>query len=75
MELEGIKTVYAVLNTGRHHMISSAIRKIEKGKQFVRTFWKFCSACGVDICSVNLVCETTFLTLTVTLQQFCRPSV
>ena len=44
-------------------MISFAIRKIEKGKQFVRTFWKFCSACGVNICSVNLDSETTFLTL------------
>ena len=55
--------MYTVLNIDRYHMISSAIRKIEEGKQFVRTFWKFYSACGVNICSVNLDCETTFLTL------------
>ena len=60
---EGIKTVQTVSNIGRHYMISSAIRKIKKGKQFVRTFWKFCSACGLKICSVNLDRETTFLTL------------
>ena len=30
------------------------------------TFWKFCSAYCVNICSVNLGRETTFLTLITT---------
>ena len=47
-------------------MISSAIRKIEKGKQLVSTLWKFCPTYGVNIYFVNLEYldrETTFLTL------------
>ena len=52
MDLEGIKTVHTVFNIGMHYMISSAIHKIGKGKQFVRTFGKFCSAYGV-----NMLCE------------------
>ena len=66
MDFEGTKTVHTrhtVLNIDRHYKISSAIRKVEKGKQFVLTFWKFCSAYGVNVCSVNLGRETTFLTL------------
>ena len=63
MDFESIKTVHTVLNIDRHYIISSAIRKVEKGKQFVPKFWKFCSAYGVNICSVNLDRETTFLTL------------
>ena len=63
MDFEGITTVHTVLNIDRHYMIYSAICKVEKGKQFVPTFWKFCSAYGVNICSVNLDRETTFLTL------------
>ena len=62
-DFEGVRTVHTVLHVDRHYIISSAIRKIEKGKQFVRTFGRFCSACGMNICSVNLDRETTFLTL------------
>ena len=62
-DFEGVKTVHTVLNIGRRYIIASTIRKIEKGKQFVRTFGTFCSAYGVNICSVNLDRETTFLTL------------
>ena len=50
-------------------MISSAIRKIEKGKQLVRTFRKFCSAYGVNFCSVNLDRETAFLSLAIRLSE------
>ena len=63
MGFERIRTVHTVLNIGRRYMISSAIRNTEKGKQFVRIFRKFCSAYSVNICSVNLDRETTFLTL------------
>ena len=42
-------------------MISSAIRRTEKRKQFVRTFGKLCSAYGVNICSVNLIVKPLFL--------------
>ena len=35
------KTVHTLFNVGRHYMISSAIRKIEKEEQFVRTFGNF----------------------------------
>ena len=54
-------------------MISSAIRKIEKGTQFVRTFGNFDLPIGVNICSVNLDYESTFLTLIafVALQHAC----
>ena len=52
-----------MFNIGRHYKISSAIREIEKGKQFVCTFWKFRSAYRVNICSVNFERETTFFTL------------
>ena len=41
MDFEGVKTVHVVLNIGRHYIICSAIRKIEKEKQFVRTFGNF----------------------------------
>ena len=48
------------LNTGRCYMNCSAIRR---RKIISAHIWKFCSACGVKICSVNLDRETTFLTL------------
>ena len=38
MDFEGTKTVNTVLNIDRHYMISSAVRKVEKGKQFVPIF-------------------------------------
>ena len=63
MDFEGIKSVHKVLNIGRHYTISSAIRKTEKGKQFVHTFGDFVLCKGVNIYSVNLDRETTFLTL------------
>ena len=50
------------LNIGRHYTISSAIRKTEKGKQFVHTFGDFVLCKGVNIYSVNLDREATFLT-------------
>ena len=36
--------MHTVLNIGRHYIMYSAIRKIEKGKQLVRTFFEilFC---------------------------------
>ena len=34
-------------------------------KNNLRTICQFCSACSVKICSVNLDCETTFLTLSI----------
>ena len=57
------KNLCIVLDNGRHYMISSAIRKIEKEKQFVRTFRNFLLPNDMNICSVNLDLETTFLTL------------
>ena len=60
-------------------MISFTIRKTEKGKEFVLTFWKLCSAHGVNIRSVNLDRETTFLTLPseqpslCSKTEFCQP--
>ena len=44
-------------------MVSSAIRKIEKGKQFTRTLSNFVLPNSLNICSVILDRETTFLTL------------
>ena len=70
MDFEGITTVHTVLNIDRHYMIYSAFCEVEKGKQFVPRFGKFCSAYGVNICSVNLDCETTFLTLHYTRSRF-----
>ena len=67
--------LHTLLNIGRHYMISSAIRKIEKRKQFVRTYiWKFSSAYGVNIFSVNLDREITFLTLLQRLERISLPT-
>ena len=44
-------------------MIYPAIRKIEKGKVCVHIWQKKNYDYGVNICSVNLDRETTFLTL------------
>ena len=59
--LRALKTVDSVLNIGRHCIISSAIRKIGKGKQFVRKFGNFLLPNGMNICSGSLDRETTFI--------------
>ena len=63
MDCKDVKKLLTVLNHDRHYRIYSAILKIEKGKQLVRTFGNFILPNGVKICSVNLDRETTFLTL------------
>ena len=50
--------MHTVLNICRHYIISSAIRKIENGKQFVRTFGDFSLPYDVNNCCVNLDRET-----------------
>ena len=61
-DFEGIKNCAPVLNIGRHCMISSVIRKIEKGKGFLRKFGNFVLSNSVKLSSVNLDRETTCLT-------------
>ena len=55
--------MHTVLKNGRHYMISSDIHKMEKGKQFFCKFGNFVLPTSMRICSVNVDCETSFLTL------------
>ena len=54
-----------MLNIGRHYIISSGNLQNQKKKTVSAHISKFCSAYGVNICSVNLDREIAFLTLRV----------
>ena len=67
IDFNSVKKLLTVFEIYKHYMISSVVRKKKTVCAYIS---KFCSASGVKICSVNLDCETTFLTLVVTHLRF-----